>query len=123
MRSPSVPVTFTSLLACGSSTDRGTERSAASWKTPSTPATAPHHVRVAQVALHQLHVEAFEVLAPSGREVVEDPHAGPAAQEALREVRADEPGPAGHEVQRACSHPRACMQRPPEPQAQTPCAV
>src|SRR5437667_7802130 len=36
----SVPVTFTWLELSGSSTERGTERSAAWWKTPSTPATA-----------------------------------------------------------------------------------
>ena len=74
-----MPPTLTSLVLMGSSTERGTERSAASWKTPSTPATARRTiVEVAQVAFDDLDtIQTGEVLAAAGREVVE--HADPIA--------------------------------------------
>ena len=63
---------------------------------------APHVVRVAQVALDQLEpVEAGQVLAPAGGEVVEDAHAVAAAHERLGHVRPDEARAAGDEIQLA----------------------
>ena len=60
----------------------------------------PHVVEIAQVAFDRLEpVEAGDILAPAGREVVEDPHAVAAARERLGHVRPDEARAPGHEIQ------------------------
>ena len=71
-------MTLVALLVSGSWTDRGTEGSAAWWKTTSQPRDRVVDALVAlDVALDELDVavEGLEVRAPAGGEVVEDPDA------------------------------------------------
>ena len=110
-----MPPTLTSFVLIGSSTERGTERSAASWKTPSTPATArAHGVRSRRSpSTSSTPSEAGEVLAPAGREVVEHAHAIAPPDERLGDVRADEAGAAGDEVELALQSRGGLYERPP----------
>ena len=94
----SVPSTLTALEVSGSCTERGTEPSAPRWKTISAPRIGVVHALVApQLALDDLDVEAVEVLAVAGREVVEHAHLVAALEQRAHEVRADEAAAAGDE--------------------------
>ena len=66
----------------------------------------PHGLWVAQVPLDQLDVaDRLQVLAPAGREVVEDADAVASSPERLGDVRTDEAGAAGHHVGLSLAHP------------------
>ena len=78
-----------------------TDASAARWNTTSQPATAfANNLRISDAPANQFRrrVDVREILRKPGREIVEDTHRMPGRRECFREVRADEPGPAGDEI-------------------------
>src|SRR5262249_8656358 len=65
----------------------------------------PNCLWIAQVALDQLDsLESRQVLAPAGGEVVEDAHAIAATDQAFHDVRTDETGTAGDQIECAFRH-------------------
>ena len=56
-----------------------------------------HPLVRAQLSFDHLDVEALEVRAVAGREVVEHAHVVPGVEQRAHEVRADEPAASGHE--------------------------
>ena len=95
-----MPPTLTAASKAGSATERRTSICAARWKTTSGRASATsgdQRRRVGDRRLVQRRAPAREVLAPAGREVVDDPHLVAAREQRVDEVGADEAGAAGDE--------------------------
>ena len=107
---------LTALEVSGSCTERGTEPSAPRWKTI---VDAAHGVVdalvAAELALDDLDVEALEVRAAAGREVVEHAHLVAPLEQRAHEVRADEAGAPGDEHARSCELLRGDGDPEPEP--------
>ena len=103
-----MPSTLTALDVSGSCTDRGTEPSAPRWNTISGATDRVVHAFVgAQLSLDHLHVEAVEVRAAAGREVVENDDVVAAFEQLAHEVRPDEPRAAGDEDLPTAAQPTA----------------